>query len=470
MKNSKYKYGTIQQSGENPLRVSGLWKPLESSQYQQVTPHSVRSSVSFGQASVSTSSIRNSIYSRSNVLCFRQFRWFVACYDAKFVTIEPIMFIVMFAVYLHKIVFELYTFTSLARNKFSNSSRNGSLGDHSEMCISTTFLNNISLVDSIYDVDSLLWSNKTGDIVETEAGLLNMMVNISSGVCSIFGMLMLGPVSNLFGRKGALCIILGGMLIQMILTAVVVHNPQKVNIHFFVLGAGIRGLTGGVAGIYTVSYSYITELSTYSDKKMLFVWRIGVIETLSFVAVTLGLVSGGVMIELLHCNFSIPAYVTLCGVIFAFLYSLVATEESRNHAYAITANNSPLPRKLPKVITGPKYLIQGISFFFGTRYSRLKLWLILLIMIITVVNSTGITAIMTLFLLHEPLHFSPMAIGGYLGVSEFIHGLVLVLFLPMLLSIGIHDDTIVFFSILMTIAMNSAFGFVDHIWKVFVGK
>ena len=456
MRNSKFKYSSIQsvQGDRNSLSsalVSSIWKSTEDEQHALL-------STSYGQASGHAgNSIRNSAFSRSNAWCLRQFGWCVHCYETRFITIEPIIFIVMFAVYLHKIVFELYAFNRFARQKLP--------GSDAVSCVNTTTLNSAPSVEKIYHIDNL-WSNKTGDVVESETALLNMMVNITSGICSLFSVLLIGPFSNYLGHKPALIVILAGMLFQAIITMIIID--AEIDLHFFVLGGALRGLTGGVAGLYTVSYSNVAELSR--ERKKWLIRRIELIEVLSFVAVSLGLLAGGLFGNVLGCQFSDLSYIILFCNCSAFFYALIATAESHDYVNATVANRSSLPQKEQKIQIGPKSFLLGIRIFLQKKSPRVKLLLSLLIMMITVINSTGFTAVIVLFLLHHPLVWTPTLIGIYLAASEFIHGVVLVIVLPLLLTARIHDEVIVSVSIFMTICMNIALAFVGQTWQVFIGK
>lgn len=478
MRNSRGKYTGIQDDGGPSLSpYSSLWRQdgNDSRQSNSISRYSYQSVRSTGSAAPPSSlsrfganSIRNSAHSHSSAWGLRQFRWCVACYEAKFVTIEPVLFIVMFAVYLHKIVSELYIFNEFARRALKAHASD----NESRKCARTSVLNNISYMEQVYDVD-LIWSNRTGDNVESDTGILFMIVNVTMGAFSIFGTLMLGPLSNQFGRKVVMLGILCGLVLQSLITVLI--TELEIDVHYLILGAGLRGLTGGVAGIYTVSYSYITEFS--QDKKKWLVIRIGMIETLSFVAVSLGLSLGGVAIEELNCDFSVPAFLVLGCVVCVFLYVTIATSDTPGQqvagpSSAESPNLMPPPpaEKERKVHISPRALLQGAGMFVKKGYPRSRLWFSLLVMVITVVNSSGVTAIITLFLLHKPLELPPVLIGGYLGMSDFIHGLVLVVVLPLLLSAGIHDGTIVTLSIMLTLAMNVILGFVDYAWQVFVGE
>lgn len=467
---NKNKYFNIQHMEGHSTPVSSLRRSEENNSSQRFSYQSIPSSLgatysSNNYASNSTS-IRNSAYSRSTAFCLRQFLWCVTCYESKFVTIEPVLFIVMFAVYLHKLVFELYVFNTFARDSIGANDTSYSRRDNASECISTASLSNVTYMESRYNVD-FLWSNKTGDLVEISTGVVVMIVNITLGVFSILGTLVLGPLSNRFGRKYALVTILTGMLLQTLLTVLIID--LNLDVHYFILGSGLRGITGGVAGIYTVSYSYISELNR--DKKKWLVLRIGVVETLSFVAVSLGLIMGGMSINELRCNFAIPAYVVLGCLLCMSVYTAIATSESREHIFAITTNRSPLPRRKEDMVhSSPRVLLKGARLFLSRSSPRLKLWLSIMVMMITVMNSSGMAAVLTLFLLHQPLVWSPLYIGGYLGMSEFLHGLVLVVVLPFLLSAGIHDGTIVTLSVMVTMGMHVMLGFSNVSWQVFLGQ
>ena len=404
--------------------------------------------------------IRNSAFSDSPVGCFQRFSWCMACYESKVIAVEPIVFVVMLAIYFQKIVFELYAFNWFSRIKADGHPINR------YVCYSIPNLNNASLVAQEYSYYGN-WNNKTGDVVEAEAGILIMTVGISSGILSVIGTLLLGPFSNRLGRKPALVTIIAGMVLQAILTTIIIK--AELNVYFFVLAFAFRSLTGGVAGIYTLSYSYVTEVS--GRKKKWYAMRIGCIELLSFLAVSLGFMFGGLSIDSLDCNFEAPAYICAGCLMTAFIYALIATPESYDDIFAIsTSEQSPLPRIKTEVFTGPKPVIYGMSMLIRKQSSQCKMWLSLLLMMVTIINSTGMSAIITLFLLNEPLAWSPLYIGSYLGTVEFVRGLVLVVLLPWLLSSGMHDITIITLSMLLTISMNVALGFMRHSWQLFLGK
>jgi len=84
---------------------------------------------------------------------------------------------------------------------------------------------------------------------------------------------------------------------------------------------------------------------------------------------------------------------------------------------------------------------------------------------IAIINTTGTTVIMTLFLLHKPLQWDPILIGIYLAASELIHGLSLIIFLPILVVSSVPDTLIVLTGIGLSCAMDLCLGFVVETWQ-----
>ena len=460
-------YGSIQPGAGTT--VSSLWDDNPHHTYQSAGSFSDSEANTINSGMIKSLTKRSKkkfrrkkkSFSKYRLWCFQRFSLCMACYESKIIVVEPIVFLTMFAVYFHKIVFELYTFNRFSQIKAHGCPLNG------HVCYSTRALNNATLMNTEYGYSGE-WSNRTGDVVETDTGLLIMTVGIVSNVLSIFGTLILGPFSNYLGRKLALVTIIAGMLLQAILTSIIVE--ANLDLHFFVLAFAFRSLTGGVAGIYTLSYSYVNEVSTNLKKKWLTL-RIGSIETLSFLAVSFGFISGGLSIHLLDCDFETPVFLCVGFLTSAFMYALIATPESYDETFALSPDEqSSLPKVKTEVFTGPKSVIDGMVILIRKRSPHCKMWLSLLLMMFTIINSTGMSAVITLFLLNEPLTWSPLYIGSYLGVVEFVRGLVIVVVLPLLLSGGVHDITIVTLSMLATLSMNIALGFVKKPWQLFLGK
>ena len=393
-----------------------------------------RSTVSSGYAS-----IRSGIRPQSQGTCFKLFRCVVACYNSRLVTVEPVIFFYMFSLYLYEVIFQLYAFNTYGQRELMKLYE-----DKINGCLTTKDFPNVN--ETEYD---------HGDIVQSQTAILSLMVGTIARFPSILTALVLGPVSDRYGRKPALTFVLCGMLASAALTAVIIN--LELDLHYFILSSGVRGASGGIAGILTVCYSYMADVSSV---KWLTV-RLGFLEAMTFIAGSLSLVTGGVWTQLTECNFKSVPWAILSFSVCALLFGLIAVPESLDRE-AQKKDNEPK--------FGPKALLRGIQIFFNKSYPRWKLWTCLFVLTVTVVNMTGTTAVITLFLLHEPLQWQPLRIGVFMASSEFIHGVGLVVVLPILIATGVPDAVIALMAIFLTLSMELCLGFVTETWQTFTGE
>lgn len=384
------------------------------------------------------------------------------CCRAKIVTVEPVIFLFMFSFYLYEVMFQLYVFNTYGREKleeYRNLSTDveNTTTNTSGMQQTLPVCLNMSFLDS-YKPNV---THHLGDKVQAQTAILGLIVGTTARLPSIVATLILGPISDKFGRKPAIIVVLTGIILHSTLVLIIVK--LHLDLHFFILSAGLRGLAGGMAGVLTASYSYIADISS---KKWLTI-RLGVLESMIFIAGSLSLLIGGVLIHLCGCQFEIPAILSLACVVAALPYALIALPESldRDGKSQRTSETSTQMRTL-----GPKALLRGLQIFFGKTYSRLKLWLCLLIMFITVANISGTTSVIILYLLHYPLQWDPIQIGAFLGSSEFVHGLGLILILPILVHSGTRDSVIALVAVFLTCMMDVCLGLAEKTWQVFISE
>ena len=345
-------------------------------------------------------------------------------------------------------MFQLYVFNSYGKQKIEQyrnlSTKIENITNETRICLNTRFLDNINVTH-------------LGDKVEAQTAIMGLIVGATARLPSIVATLILGPISDKFGRKPAIIVVLTGIILHSTLVLIIVK--LRLDLHFFILSAGLRGLAGGMAGILTASYSYIADISS---KKWLTI-RLGVLESMNFIAGSLSLIIGGVLIHLSRCQFELPAILSLACVVAALPYALIALPES------LDREQKSLTPAQTKTL-GPKAFLRGFQIFFGKGYSRWKLWLCLFIMFITVANISGTMSVIILYLLHRPLQWDPIHIGAFLGSSEFVHGLGLILILPILVHTGARDSVIVLVAVFLTCMMDVCLGLAEKTWQVFASE
>ena len=370
-------------------------------------------------------------------------RWCLRFWKAKIITVEPVLFLYVFASYLYLIIFELYTFNWYGRKELEEvHPRNGPYN----FCLSTGYL------------DDNGRHNRTGDVAEAKTAFTNLIVGVCGQLPSIFAALIIGPLSDKFGRKPAMLFVLIGASLQSIVAIVIVN--YKINLYYFALGSSLKSITGGLAGLLTLTYSYVADISS---RKWLTI-RLGILEAMAFLGGMLSFGIGAAWIQLSGCNFKPVTWLQLASI--ATLVPLLAIFVPES------ADKRERERRVSTLSTiGPKSLLRGLYIFIDRRYSRWKLWFALLTMTIVIINSGGASVIMALFLLHEPLEWEPYLIGLYFSATELVHGMALLILLPIMVAlVKMPDVMIALMGVSLACVMSICMGFVRETWQMFVGE
>ncbi|OWF42188.1 Apoptosis-resistant E3 ubiquitin protein ligase 1 [Mizuhopecten yessoensis] len=156
-------------------------------------------------------------------------------------TVEPILFLYMFATFLEFPVSQDLIYTRVCLEKFSNST---------------------------YICDNL--GNNTlkeeGDVVQKEASSWIMYNNVAYTVPAVISVtLFLGPWGDRLGRKIPMMLtIIGNMLLTV--CNLIVSSHTDISIKYILIGKVINGMTGGFIGLMMSVYSYIGHISSSKNR------------------------------------------------------------------------------------------------------------------------------------------------------------------------------------------------------------
>ena len=396
---------------------------------------------SSGRYWISSPSSSRRVGGSLNSRCLQCFHCLASC-SRRVVSVEPLVFLCVFAVFVHLTTFELYAFSSYSWDQLSDTNRSG------EGCITARELNR----------EGRRRGNRTADYVQGQVSLLNLYAGVASQIPGIASALILGPFSDRYGRKIALGIVLSGLLLQSITTYAIIEF--RLSLYYFVLGSGLRSLAGGHAGLLTISRSFVTDISS---RKWLTL-RLGILVAVSYIAASLGLFTAGFWIGESNCNFHPISWLILIMSVVVFIYLLLFVRESLNYRQTRERQMS--------LSSGVKSLFVPLKIFFdrSRRVALWKLWFGLLVLAVTVLNQLGYLATVILFSLHEPLLWKPGLIGTYLAASEFIRGLSSIILLPILVSCSLSDPLIALCGVCVVCLTNVGTGFVQESWQMFIGE
>jgi len=357
----------------------------------------------------------------------------------KIITVEPVLFLYMFGLYLLLSVDEQYIFNRFGRDEFRNELN---YSGPFNFCMSTTLLNK--------EV-----GRGTGNKVEEDTSYLDQYIGVAGQLPAIFAALLYGPLSDRIGRKPVMVIITLAGCCAGVVTLVIMYLDLSVKL--IIPLAVVNALAGSFPGMLTAVYSYIADVSS---KKWLTL-RLGILEAMIFIGATISLALGGQWLLRTNCFFQGPIWMYLACNVANFLYVIIWLPESM----------SKIQRKnrMKNQPSGFRILARGVRIFIVKQYSRWRLWFALVSMFFFYINAVGATSINTLYLLHDPLKWNPGTIGIYQAISELMHGVSLLVLLPLLVVIGMPDPLIILLGIVFSTAMFTSQGLVQTSTQMFIG-
>ena len=108
-------------------------------------------------------------------------------------------------------------------------------------------------------ITELSGSNSTINKVEANAAYMNLIITISMSVPSLVVNLVISPLSDKYGRKPVMMLVLVGELLGVVVVVIVTY--LNLNIYWFILSALLIGFGGGVSTLQSVSFAYVSDIT-----------------------------------------------------------------------------------------------------------------------------------------------------------------------------------------------------------------
>ena len=367
---------------------------------------------------------------------------------AKILTVEPVIFLYIFGIFLSLSVGQQYFFNKFGREMFAEKLN---FTGPFNFCMSTEVLNERIGNDTKYH-------QKAGDVVQAETAVLSLVASLLGQLPAIFAALFFGPISDRIGRKPIMLIAATVAAITGLMLVLLVHFNWS--LYWILPLFFVNALAGGIPGMLTVVYSYIADVSSHKWLTL----RLGIVESMIFFGSTLSLVSGGQWLQSTNCKFEGP-FILYCAVnALLILYIIFLLPES----FSREERRQLLIRKGH---SGLHQIIRGLKLFFRrNEYSRWRIWFAAIIMFLLYLVFTGGDEISTLFLLHKPLQWTPGHIGLYQAINQLVHGIAIFTVIPLLVLLGFPDPLILIVGILWGSSVNFLTGFVKKGWEMWASE
>lgn len=105
--------------------------------------------------------------------------------------------------------------------------------------------------------------------IQNEVNNYQLYISIIMSVLNIIYIMFLGPWSDIYGRKMLIFMAILGFLLEniVIIINIILFN---ISINYLLLAAICPGITGGIIGLVTGTYSYVTDISIEKSRTLKF--------------------------------------------------------------------------------------------------------------------------------------------------------------------------------------------------------
>lgn len=302
-----------------------------------------------------------------------------------------------------------------------------------------------------------------------------LYTNLAFGLPSICFSIFYGSISDQLGRKLFILLPALGAAMNTGVLLEVAYLRDQLPLYMCLIGAFASGLYGGYSVLNFAAYAYAADVTAKSGRTR----QIGLLESMTYLGATLSLMVGGVWMSKDSSLVSIFWCVLVCHVA-VMAYTVLALPESLYFSGQRTEDGRPWSTYHRKFSQTHKFSRACSRFFSGMRYNMygfLKLlftnWrlsLLLVVFSIVEINFLGITDVVFLYSMGEPLCWGTQLIGYFLALKVFCNGLASLFALPLMVALRFSDTVIILIGLVFGSIGLVMMGVATKTWVMFMGK
>lgn len=368
---------------------------------------------------------------------------------AKVLTVEPVVFLHMFGMYLSLPLFQQYYLNRYSLDALENTSYPYFNKSH---CINKSEVEFYTTAEYVEHHNHSVYATE----VLNNSTLLYVCRSLAAQVLSIIVTLVLGPLSDRYGRKLVIVYVSVGEVLQGLLGVAIVYFD--LDLHWFILCGAVEGLFGGVSAILMAAFSYAADISSGKWRTV----RIGLAKSMLYLAGIVARGLGELWFQKLNCNILFPLCLFVASNFAIIVYTLLflpeslASEERRE-------NNANKPQ-------GLRQLARGASIFLcrAKEYCVWMLWLgliphVVMTMIFNAENSIGV-------FYFRAFNWTPTLIGINQATAMASHMISLMVILPFLVQLKFPDPLISLIGATVNCVFNFFIGIAKHHYQLFISE
>lgn len=361
---------------------------------------------------------------------------------ARILTVEPVMFLFMFGMFLFSTLSQQYLMNRYSLDILQNTSYPYA---NETRCVYKEDVTNYTGDPSAYD-----------RVVIGNATLLFVFRSLAFQIPSIIVTMIVGPLSDRYGRRPVIILVAIGAVLQGLGVLVVILCG--LDLHYFIVFGGIEGLCGGLSAMTMACYSYVSDVSSVKWRTM----RIGLVQSMLYVAGILSRGLGLLWFQKLNCDITYPLVLVVACNFCIILYTVLFLPES-------LSNKERQKKNLDKP-HGLKLLNRGFNIFFCQvhEYPVWRLWLALVPIVFMTMIMTAETSI-GIFYFGE-MNWKPFLVGINQALAMSSHMISLMVVLPILVALKFPDPLISLIGAVANCSMNLFIGLSKYPYELFISE
>ena len=366
--------------------------------------------------------------------------------NARIVTVEPVVFLYFFGVYLMFPLNQQYYLKRASEDVLWNTSHFAALNGTPLGCINKALVDDWTGDNTTYDT-----------VVESNATLTYVLRSFVTSTLVIFTVLITGPLSDRYGRRLVILLVAVGGVLQGLGSLVIVGFD--LDLHYFVIIGFIEGCFGNFSPLLMASFAYVSDISSGKWRTV----RIALVESMLFLAGMFALITGALWFQELDCNIMPPLYLFIACNSGIIAYTLLFLPES------LTTENRK--RKNAGKPSGVRLLMRGASIFFRrvSEYPSVwKLWVAILVSFIIGIVTIAEKEIHVFFF--GALNWSTRMTGFYQGIHTGSHMLGLMVLIPLLVALKVPDTLMILCGLVAHTSLNLLLGLSSASYQIFIGE
>ena len=361
-------------------------------------------------------------------------------YRSKIVTVEPLIFLYSFARFLYVPIIDQYYYHYYGTAILKDTSFDFPEGTY---CINSSLIDEYTGRNDSYKQD------------EAESNHLVIYTQLTGDLPAVLVAILLGPVTDRFGRKLGMLIPTFGYFMQGLGSVLLIY--YRLNPYYFIAISLFSGLTGAHTTVIAACFSYVADLSSIKWRS----FRIAAIEGMMAFGKLLGQLAGGFWLLRIQCNF-IPLMILYTGTMAAaFIYGLIIPESlTKDERQELVSRSKGTVRK---------WLEAAALFCTSFSFQTLVLYVATISLGVAVFNMLGSFHLSVYFLKAIPFEFTSLQISYYQALRSMMQSLSIFFFI-LFAIFKIRDSIIILFAFVINGTGNLLIGFSTRPWEVYTSK